>query len=45
MMELESLQESIEGRKCEIENGVDRLEEGKKARDVKKREILLKEMK
>ena len=40
-----SLQESIESRKSEIENRVDKLEEGKKARDVRKREILLKEMK
>ena len=45
MIELESLQESIESRKSEIENRVDKLEEGKKARDVRKREILLKEMK
>ena len=45
LIELESLQESIESRKSEIENRVDKLEEGKKARDVRKREILLKEMK
>jgi len=45
MIELENLQECIERRKCEIETGVDKLEEGKKARDVKKREFLLKEMK
>eukprot|EP00092_Neocalanus_flemingeri_P016904 GFUD01018283.1.p1 GENE.GFUD01018283.1~~GFUD01018283.1.p1 ORF type:complete len:1018 (+),score=268.26 GFUD01018283.1:39-3092(+) len=43
--ELQHLQEGIFKKKCEVEDGVDKMEEGKKARDVKKKEILLKEMK
>jgi len=45
LLELDNLQVSLEITKSEIEVGVDNLEDGKKARDVKKKELLLHEMK
>ena len=45
LMELDILQDNVNERKYDIENGVDEMEEGKNARDEKKRKILLNEMK
>ena len=45
LLQLDNIQGTVNEKKYEIEAGVDDMEEGKKARDVKKKEILLYEMK
>ena len=45
LLQLDNIQGTVNVKKYEIEAGVDEMEEGKKARDVKKKEILLYELK
>ena len=45
ILELHDIQRSLQVKKSAVEIGVDNLEEGKKVRDIKKKEFLLNEMK
>ena len=45
LVDLCILQNNVKGRKYDIEDGIDKMYEGKKARDEKRKKILLNEMK